>query len=210
MPDLLAPVLAALASPGRPSSDYDLNRSNDLPPTRDLRAAGVLVAFERREDALHLYLTKRSSHLKHHPGQIAFPGGKVEPTDASPIAAALREAEEEIGLPRSHVRVLGVLEPHETVTSFQMMPVIAEIIKPFTPIRETGEVEEVFTVPLAHIADLSRYRVERRRWRGDWRYFYVAPFGPYYIWGATARILRALADRMQTPEQSPSPPETRL
>lgn len=196
MPDAFAPLLAALARPGRPSSDYDLNPETVLPAGRVLRPAGVLVAFEASADGLQLYLTKRASHLRHHPGQIAFPGGKVDPQDGGPVAAALREAEEEIGLPAGRVQVLGCLEPHETVTGFLVTPVLARITRPFTPRPEAGEVEEVFTVPLAHLLDASRFRIERRRWRGHWRQYYVAPHGPYYIWGATARILRALCDRM--------------
>ncbi|MDV7270530.1 CoA pyrophosphatase [Thioclava sp. A2] len=196
MSDPLAPVLAALGRPGRPSSDYDLNPEFKLPEGRKLRPAGVLVAFEVTQDGARLYLTKRASHLKHHPGQIAFPGGKVDPDDAGPIGAALREAHEEIGLPSENVTILGELEPHETVTGFWVTPVLAQIHRPFAPIPEPGEVDEVFTVPLTHIANPSSFRVERRRWRGMWRSYYVAPFGPYYIWGATARMLRALSDRM--------------
>ncbi|MBW0158435.1 CoA pyrophosphatase [Sedimentimonas flavescens] len=196
MSDPLAPVLAALARPGRPSSDYDLNPGVVLPDNRVLRPAAVLVAFEATRDGLQLYLTKRSSHLKHHPGQIAFPGGKQEPEDSGPIEAALREAQEEIGLPPGNLEILGTLEAHETVTSFNVTPVVARIHTPFTPIPEAGEVDEVFTVPFAHIANPANFRVERRRWLGTWRSYYVAPFGPYYIWGATARMLRALGDRM--------------
>ncbi|MGD9916376.1 MAG: CoA pyrophosphatase [Paenirhodobacter sp.] len=196
MPDPFAPVLAALARPGRPSSDYDLNPGFALPPGRVLRPAGVLVALEETEAGLRLYLTKRASHLRNHPGQIALPGGKVDPEDASPVAAALREAQEEIALPPEKVEILGVLEPHETVTSFLVTPVLARVTRPFAPRAEAGEVGEIFTVPFAHLADPANYRIERRRWRGSWRSFYVAPYGPYYIWGATARILRALSDRM--------------
>ena len=200
MHDPLAPVIAALAAPGRPSSDYDLNPEFTLPPGRKLRPAGVLVAFELHRGEARLYLTKRASHLKHHPGQIAFPGGKVDPEDEGPVGAALREAHEEIGLPPENVSILGVLEPHETVTGFLVTPVLAHVHTPFTPRPEAGEVDEVFTVPLAHIADPQNYWPERRRWRGMWRSYYVAPYGPYYIWGATARMLRALADRMHTHE----------
>lgn len=196
MRDPLAPVLAALARPGRPSSDYDLNPDTILPEDRKLRPAGVLVAFDCFGAEPRLHLTKRSSHLRHHPGQIAFPGGKVDPTDDGPVGAALREAREEIGLPSGNVEILGTLDPHETVTSFLVTPVLARIHTPFEIIPEAGEVAEAFTVPLSHISDPAKFRVESRRWRGVRRSYFVAPYGPYYIWGATARILRSLADRM--------------
>jgi len=196
MSDAFAPVLRALTRPGRPSSDYDLNPGIVLPEGRKLRPAGVLVAFEETEAGLQLYLTKRASHLRHHPGQIAFPGGKVDPEDDGPIGAALREAREEIGLPTQNVEILGTLEPHETVTSFLVTPVVARLTRPFSPVPEAGEVGEIFTVPFAHIANPTNFHIEKRRWRGTWRSFYVAPYGPYYIWGATARMLRALCDRM--------------
>lgn len=178
---------------GAPSSDFDLDP--DLhPKDRSLRAAAVLVGFEDTPQGLRLILTKRASGLKHHPGQIALPGGKIDATDKDAPAAALREAEEEIGLPRAHVEVLGMLAPHETVTGFTVTPVLGRIIRPFTPVAEAGEVEEVFTVPFDHVADPANYIVESRFFRGVRRQFYTLPYGPYYIWGATARILRALAD----------------
>jgi 8-oxo-dGTP pyrophosphatase MutT (NUDIX family) len=186
----------ALAKPARPSSDFDLNPAIALPPGRVLRPAGVLVAVWLDEGASRLILTKRSSHLKHHPGQIAFAGGKVDEGDEGPVGAALREAEEEIGLPREQVEVLGCLPPHETVTGFAVTPVLALVRGEVTFRPEAGEVDEAFTVPLSHVLDVTRYHIERRRWRGEWRRYYAVAYGPYYIWGATARILRGLADRV--------------
>ena len=195
-PDLFAPLIAALDRPSAASSDFDLNPGVTLPVGRVLRPAGVLVPVIERAGTLHLILTKRASHLKHHPGQIAFPGGKVDEGDADVAAAALREADEEIGLRPENVEILGFLPSHETVTSFTMTPVLGRIRAEFTPIPEPGEVEEVFSVPLAHVTDLAKFTVESRLWRGQRRQYYTVPFGPYYIWGATARILRGLADRM--------------
>jgi 8-oxo-dGTP pyrophosphatase MutT (NUDIX family) len=178
------------------SSDFDLNPGIVLPPGRKLRAAAVLVAVQDLGDGPRLLLTKRSSHLKHHPGQIAFPGGKLDPCDANATAAALREAQEEVGLPPTSVSVLGALPSHETVTGFTVMPILATITGHFHPVPEAGEVEEVFSVPLDFVTNTANFRIEARLWRGEWRRYYAVPYGPYYIWGATARILRGLAERM--------------
>ena len=193
-PDPITRIEAALSMVGQSSSDFDLNPDVVLPEGRVLKPAAVLVPFQRQDDELRLVLTKRASHLKHHPGQIAFPGGKLDEGDDSLEAAALREAWEEIGLPRGNTRLLGRLPSHETVTSYKVTPIVAEIVQPFEQVPEIGEVAEVFTVPVSHILNPANYVVERRRWRGVWRSFYTVPYGPYYIWGATARILRSLAD----------------
>lgn len=179
------------------SSDFDLNPEVKLAAGRKLRSAGVLVPLIREGTETRVILTKRASTLKHHPGQIAFPGGKVDPSDDGPIAAALREADEEIGLAPTNTEVLGVLPCHETVTAFQVTPVLAQVTGAFVPRPEPGEVEEVFSVPLSHVSDPANFGIESRYWRGQRRYYYVVPFGPYYIWGATARILRGLAHRME-------------
>ena len=194
--DLRARLRAAVARDGRPSSDYDLNPAVTLPEGRKLRPAGVLVAITLAYETPRVILTKRSSALKHHPGQIAFAGGKQDETDEDVVAAALREAHEEIGLLPNNVEVIGALPAHETVTSFLVTPVIGLVHDRFQFVAEAGEVAEVFTVPLAHILDPAHYIVESRHWKGVSRKYFTVPYGPYYIWGATARMLRSLADRM--------------
>jgi len=184
------------SSAGPPSSDFDLNP--DLRPRGlKLRDAAVLVALCDSARGTELFLTKRASGLKHHPGQIAFPGGKVDAADAGSVDAALREAEEEIALPRRSVDVLGMMPAHETVTGFSVSPVLGWVRDTFEPKPETGEVDEVFTVPLSFVLDPTNYIIEARYYRGVRRQFFTVPYGPYYIWGATARMLRALAERLK-------------
>ena len=195
-PDAGAWLRAALDMAAPPSSDYDLNPGIRLAEGRRHRPAAVLVGVARTDAGAAVLLTKRSSKLVHHPGQIAFPGGKVEKSDPSAEAAALREAQEEIGLPASAVEIWGHLPVHETVTGFAVTPVLGVVRGAFTAVPEAGEVEEVFTVPLTHVLSPDRFVVERRRWRGEWRRYNTVPFGPYYIWGATARILWQLASQL--------------
>ena len=195
-PDPIARIIAALELPGGPSTDFDLNPDVHLPQGRVLRPASVLIPLQLVNGRAELILTKRSARLKHHPGQIAFPGGKQDDGDASAVAAALREAQEEIGLPPELVQVLGALPTHETVTGYVITPILGLVRAAFDEVPEAGEVDEVFRVPLDHVINPASFRVEARRWQGRRRYYYAVPYGPYYIWGATARILRALAERV--------------
>jgi len=157
----------------------------------------VLVPIQRHEETLHVWLIRRAAHLKHHPGQIAFPGGAQEPRDKDTTAAALREAQEEIGLPAQNVSILGRLCPHETPTNFVITPVVGLVRRPFAIRPDPNEVAEVFRVPLAPVTDLTRFRRQHRHWQGQARASYAVPYGPYHIWGATAQILHRLAQRLQ-------------
>ncbi len=185
----------ALEVPRDPSSDYDLDPGLPRPTGRELRSAAVLLAVDLSGEEARVILTKRSAHLRHHPGQIALPGGKIDGAEDAP-ACALREAQEEVGLPGA--QVLGTFGPHETVTGFSVTAVLALVRTPFTPVAQDAEVAEVFTVPLSHLADPRNYRVEGRRWQGRHRRYWAVPYGPYYIWGATGRVLKELAERLET------------
>ncbi len=193
-------VKASLAGSGSAgsSSDFDLNPGGveRWSGGATLRPSAVLVPLVWRYDGFHVILTKRASHLKHHPGQIAFPGGKVEPTDRDCVDTARREANEEIGLTDAHLTILGEMPFHETVTAFRISPVVAVVDARFRPRPDAGEVEEVFEVPLNYLGRPANFMVEGRFWAGHRRNYYVVPYGPYYIWGATARILRAFAERL--------------
>lgn len=195
----ISDIASSLSRVGAPTSDFDLNPGTVLPEGRKLRPAGVLVPLLMCSGGARVLLTQRSSALKQHPGQIAFPGGKQDAGDADVTAAALREADEEIGLDPANVEILGHLPTHETVTGYTVTPVVGRIIAPFSPRPEVGEVAEVFDVPLDHVLMRSRYRIEARYWRGTMRRYYTVPFGPYYIWGATARMLRSLAELVEEP-----------
>lgn len=188
-------IRAVKAGPFDGSSDHDLNPAIKAAlPDRDLRPASVLIPLIERRDGWRVILTKRASHLKHHPGQVSFPGGKVEAGETVE-AAALREAEEEIGLPVASVDMIGALDLHVTVTNFRVTPFVG-VASDFTPMPEAGEVAEVFEVPLDFLMAAENMHIQGRRWQGQHRQYYTVPYGPYYIWGATARMIKALADRV--------------
>lgn len=160
-------------------------------PTRRIPAA-VLMPLVDRDGDLSVLLTRRTEHLHDHPGQIAFPGGRREPSDQSPIMTALRETEEEIGLARKHVEVLGELPRYHTGTGFEVTPVVALVSPPFELTRDPFEVAEVFEVPFDFLLDPANHRRHRLEIRGSMREFWAMPFGDYFIWGATAGMLVSL------------------
>jgi len=155
-------------------------------------AAAVLVPVVNRRDGLTMLLTQRSADLPNHPGQISFPGGRVEPGDASLAAAALRETEEEVGLPSARVEILGELATYETVTGFCVTPIVGWVEPPFALTPDPVEVADVFEVPLAFLLDQANQQRHFRMQGERRRDFWAIPYGERYIWGATAAMLLML------------------
>ncbi|MDF1586743.1 CoA pyrophosphatase [Marinimicrococcus flavescens] len=162
----------------------------DHPPgERGLVTAAVLLGLLPQPGGPSLLLTQRTAHLRDHAGQISLPGGRIEKADATPEAAALREAEEEIGLDPSRVELLGRLQPYRTVTGFLIHPVVGWIRPPVELVADPFEVAEVFELPLAFALDPANHRRDSYERDGRRRHFFVLPYQNRYIWGATAGIL---------------------
>jgi 8-oxo-dGTP pyrophosphatase MutT (NUDIX family) len=178
-------------------SYWDLNPElkADLAVMAPPRAAAVLVPIVLRSE-LTVLLTQRSNDVPSHPGQISFPGGKMETYDATPVDCALREAKEEIGLETSRVEPLGYLDSYRTGTGFQISPVVAFVTPGFDAVLDPREVLEVFEVPLAFLMDSANHQKASREWRGRDRFFYAMPYEGRYIWGATAGMLKNMQQRL--------------
>ncbi|WP_179402590.1 CoA pyrophosphatase [Burkholderia guangdongensis] len=165
---------------------------------KTLRSASVLIPLVVRESGLAVLLTQRTDHLNDHAGQISFPGGRREPFDADATATALREAKEEIGLAGERVEILGALPDYATGTGFCVAPVVGLVHPPFTVEADPFEVAEVFEVPLAFLMNPANHEVRVFRWDGGERRFFAMPYPDaqadphYFIWGATAGMLRNL------------------
>jgi 8-oxo-dGTP pyrophosphatase MutT (NUDIX family) len=161
-------------------------------PGEELRPAAVLVPMVRREAGLTILLTQRSDHLYDHAGQISFPGGRTEAHDDSPAATALRETFEEIGLPHSHVEVLGLLPEYTTVTGYRVTPVVGLVSSPPILNLDAFEVAEAFEVPLSFFLDPGNHQRNTLQFQGRTRHYYAMPYEQRYIWGATAGMLMNL------------------
>jgi len=185
--------LAQALSRPAPASALNLSDGFRL-PGRDgaARAAAVLVPLVNRPEGLQVLLTQRSAELPDHAGQISFPGGRVEPADASHAAAALREAAEEIGLPPAQVTLLGQLAEYETVTGFRVTPVVGWVEPPLALKPDPVEVAAIFEVPLAFLLDPANQQRHFRMLGTIRRDFWAIPYGERYIWGATAAMLLIL------------------
>lgn len=174
-------------------SDDDLNPEARIIPEGVVpKPAAVLVPLVPRGSGLNLLLTQRTPHLSRHAGQVAFPGGRIDAGDRSPIAAALRETEEETGIDRRFVEPLGFLDTYVTGTSYRVIPVVGMLKPGFTVTPHEGEVADVFEVPLSFLMNPVNHERHSREWQGRLRYYYAMPYEGRYIWGATAGMIRNL------------------
>ena len=160
-----------------------------------VRPAAVLIPVVDHAEPTVL-LTQRAAHLNDHAGQISFPGGKIDPTDASPLDAALREAEEEVGLTREFVEPIGYLDLYGTSFGFRILPTVARVRPGFKLRINHAEVDDAFEVPLAFLMNPVNHQLHSKEFRGMERTYYAMPFAERYIWGATAGILRVLYERV--------------
>ncbi|RKE84140.1 CoA pyrophosphatase [Rhizobium sp. AG855] len=189
--------VAPLDQAWREHGDHVLNRDSILEIEQlNLRDAAVLVAVIDDADEARVILTKRTDKLRKHAGQIAFPGGGIDEADLSPEEAALREAEEEIGLDRRFVETVGRLPQYLAGTGFRIQPVLAVVQPGFVITPNPDEVESVFEVPLSFLMNPDNHRQDSRVWQGAVRHFYVMPYRERHIWGITAGIIRTLYERL--------------
>lgn len=191
---LRAALLAGASADGF-SGDWAVSGHVQADAVGTLARAAVLMAVTTEAEP-QLLLTRRQAHLKRHAGQIAFPGGRMDPGDASLVVTALREAEEEVALARQHVEVLGTLEDYATGTGFAVTPVVG-LVPPGLMLRaDEGEVAEMFHVPLAHVLDPANHEIRLGEWQGRARRTFVIRHGGREIWGATAGMIVNLSKRI--------------
>ncbi len=194
--DLLERALHAL-EPAPREAPWNLDQLADLLPPEPLRPAAVLVGLRDHADGARVLLTRRQDALRHHAGQISFPGGRVDLADAGPLAAALRETDEEVGVPASAIEPVGWLDPYATITGFHVYPLVARIDHGHPLRPNADEVAEAFEVPLDFLLDPASARDVAMEWRGRTRLLVEFQWREHRIWGATAAMLVNLRERLR-------------
>ena len=199
-PEFVDRLHAALHGLAAPPAGAGWNRSEFddllLDPT-NLRDAAVLIGLRPHADGPQVLLTLRNEGLRQHAGQVSFPGGRIDDGDADPIAAALREAHEEIGLRADQVQPLGYLDPLDTITGFHVYPLVARVDPDFVPTLDPSEVSDLFELPLAYLLDVRNVQMLSREFGGRQRRYHQYDFAPHRIWGATATMLINLRERLE-------------
>ena len=198
-PDLIRTRLQARHDPAALGGD---NIVAGLPMTDSsaARPAAVLVPLIAHDAGLTILLTQRTQHLTHHAGQVSFPGGRAEAQDNGPVATALRETREEVGLAPEQVEILDFLDRYQTVTGFMVTPVVGLIRPPLALQPDPQEVDEIFEVPLEFFLDRANHQRHSRVFKGQRRYYYAIPYGDHYIWGATAAMLVSFVQTLMSDE----------
>lgn len=194
-PHLVAALHALETPPDGPG--WNLAELHDLLPPGDFTAAAVLVGLVPRSDGTQVLLTRRTDGLRHHGGQVSFPGGRIESTDHDAVAAAIRETGEEIGVPPAQIMPLGFLDPLATITGFRILPVVAMVAPDYVARLDPGEVADVFEVPLAFLLDPSNLATHTLDLRGKPRQVLEYRYPAQRIWGATASMLLNLRERLE-------------
>jgi 8-oxo-dGTP pyrophosphatase MutT (NUDIX family) len=192
--------LAAAAIAARHAGDDHVTGMADrelAAALEEARPAAVLIGLIDRPEGTTVLLTERATHLRSHSGQVAFPGGKIDPGEDA-LEAALREAEEEVGLSRKHVEPFAQLDPYLSGSGYRITPVVAQIHPPFELTINHHEVADTFEAPFAFVMDPANHQRQSREWKGATRHFYAMPWENRYIWGVTAGILRNLYERLYT------------
>lgn len=193
---IAAPSLDVVAARA-PAGDHVLNPTLEWGADAPLKDAAVLIPVVLRQPEVTVLLTTRTAHLSSHAGQVAFPGGRVDAEDASPIAAALREADEEIGLGADHIEPLGYLDLYLSNSGYRIAPVIALVRPGFSLTPNPDEVDNTFEVPLSFLMNPANHVMTSRFWKGLDRHYYEMPYDGHRIWGVTAGIIRRFWERMQ-------------
>lgn len=201
---LIPLVRQKLATPGRaparqPGDDHVVSqRDHEIAAAlAAAKPAAVLIGLIARPHGTTVLLTERATHLRSHSGQVAFPGGKIDPGEDA-VEAALREAEEEIGLARKHIEPFAALDPYLSGSGYRIMPIVAEIHPPFDLAINHEEVAETFETPFAFVMNPENHQRQSREWKGAMRHYYAMPWESHYIWGVTAGILRNMYERLYT------------
>lgn len=194
-PHLVAALHALATPPDGPG--WNLAELHDLLPAGDFAAAAVLVGLVPRSGGTQVLLTRRTDGLRHHGGQVSFPGGRIESSDRDAVAAAIRETVEEIGVPPVQIAPLGFLDPLATITGFRVLPVVAMLSPDYIALPDPAEVADVFEVPLAYLLDPANLAVHTFELRGRPREVWEFRYPAQRIWGATASILLNLRERLQ-------------